>query len=53
MIAWKAAVFYVKSEMMFDETKKRDYMEISEGGHPLVKLETLGEIGHEETVMYI
>ena len=39
--------------MMFDETKKRVYMQILEGGHQLVKLETLGEIGHEETVMYI
>ena len=28
-------------------------MEILEGGHQLVKLETLGEISHEETVLYI
>ena len=53
LIEWKAAVFYEKSEMMFDETKKRVYMNISGGGHQLVKLETLGEIGHEETVFYI
>ena len=53
MIEWKAAVFYEKSEMMFDETKKRVYMSISGGGHQLVKLETLGEISHEETVSYI
>ena len=39
--------------MMFDETKKRVYMSISGGGHQLVKLETLGEISHEETVFYI
>ena len=39
--------------MMFDETKKRVYMNISGGGHQLVKLETLGEISHEETVFYI
>ena len=28
-------------------------MNISGGGHQLVKLETLGEISHEETVFYI
>ena len=43
MIEWKAALFYERSEMMFDETKKRVYMSISGGGHQLVKLETLGE----------
>ena len=53
LIEWKAVVFYEKSEMMFDEIKKRVYMQISEGGHQLVKLETLREIGNEETVMYI
>ena len=53
LIEWKAAVFYERSEMMFDETKKRVYMSISGGGHQLVKLETLGEISHEETVLYI
>ena len=46
-------MFNEKSEMMFDENKKRVYMNISGGGHQLVKLETLGEIGHEETVFYI
>ena len=53
LIEWKAAVFYERSEMMFDETKKRVYMSISGGGHQLVKLETLGEVSHEETVFYI
>merc|ERR1711895_316254 len=53
LIEWKAAVFYEKSEMMFDETKKRVFMNISGGGHQLVKLETLGEISNEETVLYI
>merc|ERR1712089_32475 len=48
LIEWKAAVFYERSEMMFDETKKRVYMSISGGGHQLVKLETLGEISQEE-----
>ena len=28
-------------------------MNISGGGHQLVKLETLGEISHEETVFYV
>merc|ERR1712114_29241 len=53
LIEWKAAVFYEKSEMMFDETKKRVNMSISGGGHQLVKLETLGEISHGETIFYI
>ena len=53
LIEWKAAVFYERSEMMFDETKKRVYMSISGGGHQLVKLETLGEISHEEKVFHI
>ena len=53
LIEWKVAVFYERSKMMFDETKKRVYMSISGGGHQLVKLETLGEISHEETVFYI
>ena len=43
----KAALFYERREMMFDETKKRVYMSTSGGGHQLVKLETLGEISHE------
>ena len=38
LIEWKAVVFYEKSEMMFDETKKRVYMNMSVGGHQLVKL---------------
>ena len=37
---------------MFDETKKRVYLQIGEGGHQLKK-KTWGEIGHEETVLYI
>ena len=53
LIEWKAVVFYEKRKMTFDETKKTVYMQILEGGHQLVKLDTLGEIGHEETVMYI
>ncbi len=53
LIEWNAAVFYQRSEMMFDETKKRVYMSISGGGHQLVKIETLGKISHEETVFYI
>ena len=36
LIEWKAVVFYRKSEMMFDETKKRVNMQILEGGHQLV-----------------
>ena len=51
LIELKAAIFYEKSEMIFNETKKRVYMHISEGGHQLVKLKTLGEVGHEETVL--
>ena len=46
-------MFYEKSEILFDETKKRVCMNISGGGHQLVILETLREIGHEETVFYI
>ena len=42
LIEWKAAVFYERSEMIFDETKKRVYMQILHGGHQFVKLETLG-----------
>ena len=53
LIEWKAAVFYEKSEMMFDETKKRVYISISGSGHQSVKLEILGEISHDETVFYI
>ena len=53
LIEWKAAVFYGKNEMMFDDTKKRVVMNISKGGHQLVKLETLGEVSNEETVLYI
>ena len=52
-IAWKSAVVYEKSEIMFDETKKMVCMQILQGGHQLVKLETLGEISHKETVLFI
>ncbi len=53
LIEWKVAVFYERSKMMFDETKKRVYMSILGGGHQLVKLEALGEVSHEETVFFI
>ena len=53
LIEWKVVVFYEKSKMMLDETKQRVYIKISKGGRQLVKFETLGEIGHEETVLYI
>ena len=46
-------MFYEKSKMIFDETNKRVYISISEDSHQLVKLETLGEISHDETVFYI
>ena len=49
----ESSCVYKKSEMMFDETKKRVCMQISEGGNQLVKLEILGEINNEETVLYI
>ena len=46
-------VFFEKNEMEFSYSNKRVNMEMSKDGHQLVKLETLGEIGHEETVFYI
>ena len=38
---------------MFDQGQNRVNIQKSGGGHQLVKLETLGEICHEETVFYI
>ena len=50
---WKAAVFYEKCELRFDDRQKKVKIQISRGGHQLVKLETLGEISNEEAVFYI
>ena len=38
---------------MFDESKKKVYMEVSKGGHQFVRLEMLGEISQEKSVIYI
>ena len=53
LIEWKAAVYYEKYELKFDDSQNIGNIQISGGGHQLVKLENLGEIGHEETVLYI
>ena len=53
LMEWKAAVSYEKCELLFGESQKRVHKQIAGGGHQLVKLEILGEIGHEETVFYI
>merc|ERR1712041_27819 len=50
---WKAAVYYEKCELKFDNSQKRVKIQIFGGGHQLVKLETLGEINDEETVFYM
>merc|ERR1711873_103958 len=49
----KAAVHYEKCKLRFDDSQKRLKIQISGGGHQLVKLETLGEISYEDTVFYI
>merc|ERR1712089_31736 len=53
LMEWKAAVFYEKCELRFDDSQKKVKIQISRGGHQLVKLETLGEISNEEAVFYI
>merc|ERR1711996_34117 len=53
LMEWKAAVFYEKCELRFDDSQKKVKIQISGGGHQLVKLETLGEISNEEAVFYI
>ena len=40
---WKAAVFYEANEMMFDDIKKKVYMEVLTGGHHLFRLEPPGD----------
>ena len=50
---WKAAVYYEKCELRFDDSQKRVKIQISGGGHQLVKLETLGEISDEDAVFYM
>ena len=47
LMEWKAAVYYEKCELKFDDSQKRVNIQISGGGHQLVNLETLGEITHE------
>ena len=39
--------------MKFDVTKKRVSMEMSKGGHQLVKLESLGEWSQERSILYV
>ncbi len=46
LMEWKAAVYYEKCELRFDDSQKRVKIQ-------LVKLKTLGEISDEETVFYI
>ena len=53
LMEWKATVYYEKCKLKFDDNQKRVNIQISGGGHQLVKLETLGEISDEETVFYI
>merc|ERR1712138_17721 len=53
LMEWKAVVFYEKCELRFDDSQKKVKIQISGGGHQLVKLETLGEISNEEAVFYI
>merc|ERR1711881_5761 len=53
LMEWKAAVFYEKCELRFDDSQKKVKIQISGGGHQLVKLETLGEVSNEEAVFYI
>ena len=53
LMEWKAAVYYKKCELKFDDSQKRVNIKISGGGNQLVKLETLREISDEETVSYM
>ena len=53
LMEWKAAVFYEKCELRFDDSQKKVKIQISGGGHQLVKLETLGEISNEEAVFIL
>ncbi len=41
LMEWKAAVFYEKCELRFDDSQRKVKIQISGGGHQLVKLETL------------
>ena len=53
LMDWNAVIHYNKCELKFDDSQKRVYIEISGGGHQLVKLETLEEISNEDTVFYM
>ena len=53
LMEWKAAVYYEKCELKFDDSQKRVNIQISGDGHQLVKLKTLGEISDEKTVFYM
>ena len=53
LMEWKAAVYYEKCELKFDDSQKRVNIKILRDGHQLVKWKTLGEISDEETVFYI
>ena len=53
LMEWKAAVYYEKCELKFDDSQNIGNIQISGGGHQLVKLKTLGDISDEETVFYM
>ena len=50
---WKAAVYYEKCKLKFDDSRKRLYIKISGGDDQLIKLETLREKSDENTVFYM
>ena len=50
---WKAAVFFEENRLEFTEKKKRVNLELSIGGHMLIKLEKVGEWNDEESVQYV
>ena len=50
---WKAAVFFDSNEMELTEKHKRLKVDMSNGGHMLVKLEKIGEWSDEESINYL
>ena len=49
----KTVVFFVENRLEFIETKKRVNLELSTGGHMLIKLEKLGEWTDQESVFML
>ena len=50
---WKTVLYFAEQKLNFTETGKRTSLNLSEGGHMLINLETVGEWTDEDSVCFV